>query len=134
MHVFEAWLVYLIVVAVVWLILQGATCFGVLGGGAKLFIALLAGAIVVLFMTGSIQNKCPDDSFWICLLLLFAYLAPIIVGLWLLFNGGWDCMRKYTTGDCDVKVDHTYVCEGNTCYPVMSRVRAKDGDTTFIHQ
>ncbi len=134
MQVFEAWLIYLIVVAVVWIVLSAVGAFGGLSRAAKLFLALLAGAIVVFITTSSIEARCADDRFWFCLLMLFAYLAPLIIGLWLLFNGGWQTMRGFALDDNgEPKVDRTYVCEGSDCYPVATEIKGKNGKTTIIH-
>lgn len=135
MQVFEAWLIYLFVVAIVWVILTAVTAFSNFNQGVKLFLALLVGAIVILFTTTSVEFVCSDDRFWYCLLMIFAYLVPILIGLWLLLNGGWDTMRGFALDDNgEPKVDRTYVCEGSDCYPVSTEIKGKNGKTTIIHQ
>lgn len=135
MHVFEAWLVYLIVVAVVWIVLVGVDAFKGMTAQAKFFLALLAGAIVVFFMTAGIEIHCPDDRFWLCLLLLLAYLAPLLIGLWLLWRGGWDNMRNFAMGENgQTKIDKVFVCENQDCYPIMTEIKTKAGSTKIFHQ
>lgn len=131
MHIFEAWLIYLIVVAVVWIVLCAANAFGGMSMAAKLFIALLIGLIVVIVMWGSIAISCPDDGFWLCFLLLLSFLAPLLIGLWLLWRGGWECVKNL---GCHEQVDRTYVCRGDDCYPVKSEIKSRDGKTTIYHQ
>ena len=134
MQVFEAWLIYLIVVAIVWIVLSAVDVFASLSPAAKFFLALLAGAIVVLFTTSNIEAQCADDRFWFCLLMLFAYLAPLLIGLWLLWNGGWDNMRGFAMNDNgEPKIDRTFVCEGSDCYPIATEISGKNGKTTIIH-
>jgi hypothetical protein len=136
MNILEVWLVYLIVLILAWIILEAVTCFQGLSHGTKLFLALLIGLIILLFFIPTVDFVCPDDKFWYCLLLIVAILAPIIIGLWLLFNGGWNTMRRYALqgDDCDTtKINRTYVCNGPHCYEASTEVVSRTGKTTLIH-
>ena len=131
MNVFEAWLIYLIIVFVIWLILTIGKPFSVLSQGAKLFIALLVGVIVIFFSMSSIQTECSDDGFWLSLLILFGFITPVILGLWILFTGGWDTIKHTLNSE---HIDETWVCEGEDCHQVRSEIIGPHGRTTIIHQ
>lgn len=134
MQVFEAWLVYLIIVAIVWIVLSGSDAFNGLSHAVRLFLALLAGAIVVFLLTSSIVTTCVDDRFWFCILIFFAYLAPIIIGLWLLFTGGWESMRGFALNDNgEPKIERTYACAEEGCFPVTTKIKTREGKTTIHH-
>ena len=132
MQVFETWLIYLIVVAIIWLIL---IAFGGMNPAVRLFLALLIGAIVVLFLLGNINTYCADERFWLGLLILFAFLAPLLIGFWLLWNGGWNTMKCAVFNDDGTPViDRTIACdEAGECYPVATEIKTKAGKTTILH-
>lgn len=89
MQTLQAVIVYLIVVIVVYLLLAwGAR---MLNAGAKLFFALFVGALVsFLLLPGLVTAPLTaSDGTGLSLFLLIVYLAPLIVGAWLVFRGVW---------------------------------------------
>ena len=133
MNIYEIWLIYLVIVLVVWITLVGSDAFKGWSSASRLLVALIIGALVVIFLSGCLITTCPDENFWISLLFIFAFLAPILIALWLLATS-WGNVKSYVTGCDDVKVDRKYVCNGDVCWPLETTVRAGDGITTFLHE
>ncbi len=150
MRIAEAWLIYILVVIVAYLVLH--FIYRNLNAVGKLFIALLIGALVVFIITASITTTS-DDRVWLGFLVLFAYLFPLLLGLWILFTGGYfnnlnlnptpcdsatsptlltTCNKTSTTGPC--KENNVYTFDGNTLYPVKSELVCTDGTTTVNYK
>ena len=117
MNVGTAWWVYILVVIIAfiifWLLFRGLS-----GGWCNkyvwlnaLFFALLIGAIAVFFIGQSIILKTSSDRTWFSVLLIVAYLLPLILLLVCLFQGGWwEMMAK---DECQTSTD--VVCDPSGC-------------------
>lgn len=115
MNVGAAWLTYFLVVLISFIIFAlifrgvggcNSWCSGPVFWNA-LFFALLLGAIAVFFISHCITLKTSGDKTWYSILLIVAYVLPLIFLLVALFKGGWwEAMSKdepetSTTIECD---------------------------------
>lgn len=96
MNISSSWLIYIVVTAIAYFILSFIAKNLVFA--VKLMISLLIGALAVFLSVPSLDIETGSERVWLGILLLLAYLSPIIVGLYIiwkggLFNGGL-CMKK----------------------------------------
>ena len=87
MQIAQLWLVYILAVLIVYLLIANTGLLPNLGQGVKLFIALLVGALFVFLFSPSAILDSPTDKTWFNILLLVAYIAPVVALLWLLWAG-----------------------------------------------
>lgn len=89
MQVSSAWLIYILVVLFVFILLSWCVTHLNLDGLVKLFIAAVIGAIVMLIVIPGVGAVTPDERTWYGLLLIIAFLGPIVLAVWLAWSRGW---------------------------------------------
>ena len=86
MNISSSWLIYIVVTAIAYFILSFVSknlIFPV-----KLMISLLIGALAVFLSVPSLDIETAGERVWLGILLLLAYLSPIIIGLYIIWKGG----------------------------------------------
>ena len=131
MRVTDAWLIYILVVLAVFILLSFCGPSHHLDVPTKLFLAFLVGVILILILIPGIV-ALPEDRTWYSLLLIFSFLAPLLLAAWMLWTQRWSHLftgnrAGYTGGgldgtgnDADVRVEHTCDPTGEVCQ--ISRV------------
>lgn len=118
----QAWLVYILVVLIVYLLLTLADNTVHISNLSRLLIGFIIGAFIILIIAPGIVSTSPDDRIWYSLLILVAFLVPIILFLWMLwtqqlnfatFSG---CLSPARSPEA-VSVDERQVCDvdGKNC-------------------
>ena len=123
MRATEAWSIYIILVLVVFILLTLAS--NRLSLGVRAFISLVIGALIVLIIAPGVATN--DDKSWYGLLILFAFIAPLILGVWLFWTGN---MNFPGFGEC--LVERTVDRKGNVLSE--SRVCKRPGMVTVNNE
>lgn len=87
MNISTSWLIYILVTVVAYLILRFAAKN--LMGPVKLMIAFLVGALAVFLSAPSLDIEGGMQRMWMGILFVFAYVAPIVMGLYIIWKGGY---------------------------------------------
>jgi hypothetical protein len=87
MNISTSWLIYILVTAIAYLILRFVAKN--LMGSVKLMIALLIGALAVFLSAPSLDIETGMERMWMGVLFVFAYVAPILMGLYIIWKGGY---------------------------------------------
>lgn len=116
----QAWLIYILVVVIIYLLLTLADNTVHISSLSRLLIAFIVGALIILIIAPGITSTTPDDRIWYSLLILVAFLVPIILFLWMLwtqrFNvGAWG--EYLSPARSSENVEETQVCDaaGKNC-------------------
>jgi hypothetical protein len=101
MNISTSWLIYILVTVVAYLILKYVATN--LMGSVKLMIALLVGALAVFLSAPSLDIESGMERIWMGVLFVVAYVAPIIMGLYIIWKGGYFnetlCVRPESRSD-----------------------------------
>jgi uncharacterized membrane protein len=87
MNVSTSWLIYILVTVIVYVILRFVA--KKLITPVKLMIAFLVGAFAVFLSAPTLDVETRNDRLMMGGLFIVAYLAPIIVGLYIIWKGGY---------------------------------------------
>ena len=87
MNISTSWLIYILVTALTYLILRFVAKN--LIGSVKWLIALLVGALAVFLSAPSLDIEGGMERMWMGVLFIFAYVAPILMGLYIIWKGGY---------------------------------------------
>jgi hypothetical protein len=87
MNVATSWLIYILVTVIVYIILRFTA--KKLITSVKLLISLLVGAFAVFLSAPSLDVITRSDRLMMGGLFIIAYLAPIIIGLYIIWKGGY---------------------------------------------
>jgi hypothetical protein len=87
MNISTSWLIYILVTALTYLILRFVAKN--LIGSVKWLIALLVGALAVFLSAPSLDIEGGMERIWMGVLFIFAYVAPILMGLYIIWKGGY---------------------------------------------
>jgi len=87
MNVSTSWLIYILVTIVVFVILKFVA--KKLITPVKLLIALLVGAFAVFLSAPSLVIESGTDKLMMGGLFIVAYAAPIVIGLYIIWKGGY---------------------------------------------
>jgi hypothetical protein len=87
MNISTSWLIYILVTVVAYFILRFVAKN--LMGSVKLMIALLVGALAVFLSAPSLDIEGGMQRMWMGVLFVFAYVAPIVMGLYIIWKGGY---------------------------------------------
>lgn len=127
-------MIYVIAVLVVYLVLTLADSRLNIDSLTRLLIGLVIAAIVVLIIAPGISSATPDDRVWYSLLLLFAFLVPILLFVWMLWTQRLSFFNKFIAANAagsagksgPVQVEETLACDanGNNC-KVTKRVETR---------
>jgi Na+(H+)/acetate symporter ActP len=114
MKVSEAWLIYIIAILVVYVILSVTGIGNTLQLPVKLLIALIVGAIIVLIIVPGITTFSADDRTWYSLLLVIAFVIPLLFAVWLIWKGQFNMIKL--TGQQSCITEQNVTCEDDVCY------------------
>lgn len=89
MNIGLAWVLYVVVVLVIYLLLKYTHVATNLDQGTILFLAFLVGALIVFIIAPGISLNTSDDRTWYGLLIFFAFLIPIVMAVWLVMSRRW---------------------------------------------
>lgn len=81
----QAWLIYILVVIIAFVLLSIITYTSHLNTIVRLFLSFLIGALLIFILSPSIIVKNDADRTWYGLLVLVAFVVPLILGIWLIF-------------------------------------------------
>ena len=87
MNVSTSWLIYILLSAITFFILSFIATN--LITPVKLLISLLVGALAVFFSAPSLDIETGAERMWLGILLMIAYIAPILIGLYIIWKGGY---------------------------------------------
>jgi hypothetical protein len=87
MNISTSWLIYILVTAIVFVILRFVAKN--LMTPIKLLISLLVGALAVFLSSPSIDIEPGMNKMWMGTLFIIAYVAPLILGLYIIWKGGY---------------------------------------------
>ena len=87
MNVSTSWLIYILVTVLVYVILRFIA--KKLIPSVKLMIAFLVGAFAVFLSAPTLDVETRNDRLMMGGLFIVAYLAPIIIGLYIIWKGGY---------------------------------------------
>jgi len=87
MNVSTSWLIYILVTVLVYIILRFIA--KKLIAPVKLMIAFLVGAFAVFLSAPTLDVETRNDRLMMGGLFIVAYLAPIIIGLYIIWKGGY---------------------------------------------
>jgi hypothetical protein len=117
MNASQAWLIYILVVLVIYLILTIADKTLNISNLTRLLIGFIIGAFVILIIAPGIVSTSPDDRVWYSLLILVAFIVPIVLFLWMLWTQRINLTTlrdKVAAGSPDsVQVEENLTCDTN---------------------
>ncbi len=87
MNVSSSWLIYILVTVITFFILKFVA--KKLITPVKLLISLLVGAFAVFLSAPSLDIETRNDRLMMGGLFIIAYLAPIVIGLYIIWKGGY---------------------------------------------
>jgi hypothetical protein len=87
MNVSTSWLIYILLSAITFFILSFIATN--LITPVKLLISLLVGALAVFLSAPSLDIETGAERMWLGILLMIAYIAPILIGLYIIWRGGY---------------------------------------------
>jgi hypothetical protein len=87
MNVSTSWLIYILITVLVYVILRFVA--KKLITPVKLMIAFLVGAFAVFLSAPTLDVESRNDRLMMGALFIVAYLAPIILGLYIIWKGGY---------------------------------------------
>lgn len=116
----QAWFVYILVVIIVYILLSIIAYTNRLTTIARLFLAFLIGALLIFILSPSIITKSDSDRTWYGLLVLVAFVIPLVLGVWLIFTYR-DGNLLQGQGDC--VLERTIQCDSNGSCRVVGEER-----------
>ena|SRR5581483_1973230 len=117
----QAWLIYILVVLIIYLLLTLADKTLNMSNLSRLLAGFIVGALIVLIIAPGITSTNPDDRVWYSLLILVAFLIPIVLFLWMLwtqrFNISYLSPMRSPSSEDGITVEETQVCDarGKNC-------------------
>jgi hypothetical protein len=87
MNVSTSWLIYILVTLITYFLLTFIAKN--LMNTVKILIALLVGALAVFLSAPNLEIETGTEKLWLGMLLLISYIAPISVGLFIIWKGGY---------------------------------------------
>lgn len=111
MQVANAWLIYILVVLGVFILLSWCSNHFNFDTPVKLFLAALVGAIVILIVIPGVIANTSDERTWYSLLLIIAFLGPLLLALWLAWSRGW----LWKQGGLNAETNREWDCTGGEC-------------------
>jgi hypothetical protein len=105
----QAWLVYILVVIVAFLLLSIIAYTNKFNTITRLFLSFLIGALLIFILSPSIITKNEGDRTWYGLLVLVAFVIPLILGIWMIFAFRSGNVNFGQRGDC--VVERTIQCD-----------------------
>ena len=87
MNVSTSWLIYILLSAITFFILSFIATN--LITPVKLLISLLVGALAVFLSAPSLDIETGAERMWLGILLMIAYIGPILIGLYIIWKGGY---------------------------------------------
>jgi hypothetical protein len=87
MNVSTSWLIYILVTLVTYFLLTFIAKN--LMNTVKILISLLVGALAVFLSAPNLEIETGTEKLWLGMLLLVSYIAPIGVGLFIIWKGGY---------------------------------------------
>ncbi len=87
MNVSTSWLIYIIVTLVTYFLLTFIAKN--LLTTVKVLIALLVGALAVFLSAPNLEIETGAEKLWLGMLLIVSYIAPISIGLYIIWKGGY---------------------------------------------
>ena len=87
MNISTSWLIYILVTVIAYFILKFVAKNMI--ASVKFMIALLVGALAVFLSAPSLEIDNQNDRIMMGGLFIIAYVAPIIVGLYIIWKGGY---------------------------------------------
>jgi uncharacterized membrane protein len=122
MRVTDAWLIYVLIVLGVFILLSFCGTSSAFDVPTKLFFAFLVGVIVILILIPGIV-AVPEDRTWYSLLLIFSFLVPLLLAVWMIWTQRWSHLsnhlsRSYAetgTGSANAGMTVEHECEGDVC-------------------
>jgi hypothetical protein len=119
MRVTDAWLAYIVVTLVVYVLLSFCNCRLQWSQTVKLLVAFLAGLLVVLFLIPSINPTSDMERTWYSLLLIVGFLIPLGLAIWTAWS------NRMIPGLND-GVEEVYQCDEDKC-ELISSTATRDG-------
>lgn len=113
------WILYILIVAI--LTAAFVSSWGVgMAWSAGIFLALFIGAIIVFLLSAGINMDELDtsDKNTLGLLLVIAYVLPILAALWAVFESSFPRVKKSIVEECDQA--------GNNCQIVKEKTVVGD--------
>jgi hypothetical protein len=117
----QAWLIYILVVIVAYILLTIITYTARLSTLVRLFLSFLIGALLIFILSPSIITKSEADRTWYGLLVLVAFVVPLVLGIWLIFayrNRGANLLQQK-----ECVVERTIRCDANGSCHVAGETR-----------
>jgi hypothetical protein len=105
----QAWLVYILVVIVAFLLLSIIAYTNKFNTITRLFLSFLIGALLIFILSPSIITKNEGDRTWYGLLVLVAFVVPLILGIWMIFAFRSGTGNFGQRGEC--VVERTIQCD-----------------------
>jgi len=87
MNVSTSWLIYIVVSGIVYILMTFIA--QKLLPPVRLMVALLIGALAVFLSAPSLEIETGQQRIWLGILFMIAYLSPIIVGIYIIWKGGY---------------------------------------------
>jgi len=87
MNVSTSWIIYVLLSLITFFILTFIASN--LITPVKLLISLLVGALAVFLSAPTLEIETGNERMWLGVLFMVAYLAPIIIGLYIIWKGGY---------------------------------------------
>lgn len=133
MRVTDAWLIYILVVLFVFILLSVIPASASFDLPTKLFFAFLVGVIVILIIVPNIV-ALPEERTWYSLLLIIAFLVPIGLAAWMIWQRRWPSIPGLTAESSpgEESVHREYVCDpnGESC----RLVRVVSGNDSYVYE
>lgn len=111
------WIIYIAVVILSFLLVGYLGAARSFGGKwwVNAFLALLLGAIVVYVLTPFVTLNTQSDRTWLGVLLLVAYILPLVAALFMIWSMYWGgCGSAVANGDCHTTVKAAFSPERET--------------------
>ena len=114
MRVTDAWLIYVLIVLGVFILLSFCGNSTSLDVPTKLFFSFLVGVVVILILIPGIV-ALPEDRTWYSLLLIFSFLAPLLLALWMIWSQRWGHIGLSMGSGESSGSRNEYNCEDGVC-------------------
>lgn len=124
MRVTDAWLIYVLIVLGVFILLSFCGPTASFDLPTKLFFAFLVGVIIILILIPGI-TPVPEDRSWYSLLLIFSFLAPLLLAFWMIWTQRWSKIKLASNEPVN-----EYACNDDGC----RLVRVVDGENVYNYE
>ena|SRR5579883_3066147 len=131
MRVTDAWLIYILVVLFVFILLSLVSVSSSFDLPTKLFFAFLVGVIIILVIVPNIV-ALPEDRSWYSLLLIVAFLVPIGLAAWMIWQRKWPTLNMGESSDGEENVHREFICDpdGESC----RLYRVTSGNDSYVYE